>query len=56
MLVYRFNAQEDYKENRRKVLQGILDVYLAKLVTVKPGSTLGFKHSSVIVLNLIGKK
>ncbi|MFC5285335.1 hypothetical protein [Pedobacter alpinus] len=56
ILVYRFNAQEDYKENRRKVLQGILDVYLAKLVTVKPGSTLGFKHSSVIVLNLIGKK
>ena len=54
--VYRFNAQDDYKENRRKVLQGILDVYLQKLLTIKPGSTLGFKHSSVIVLNLIGKK
>lgn len=54
--VYRFNAQDDYKENRRKVLQGILDVYLDKLVTIKPGSTLGYKHSSVIVLNLIGKE
>lgn len=56
MYVYRFNAQDDYKENRRKVLQGILDVYMAKLLSIKPGSTLGFKHSSVIVLNLIGKK
>lgn len=54
--VYRFNATDDYRENRRKVLQGILDLYLGRLVTTKPGSTLGYKHSSVVVLNLIGSK
>jgi hypothetical protein len=56
LFVYRFNATDDYRENRKLVLQGILDVYLAKLLNVKPGSTLGFTHSSVIVLDLIGKK
>ncbi len=55
-LVYRFNATDDYRENRRMVLQGILDLYLGKLVTTKPGSTLGYTHSSVVVLNLIGTK
>jgi hypothetical protein len=56
MYVYRFNATDDYRENRRKVLQGILDLYFGRLVEVKPGSTLGYKHSSVVVLNLIGSK
>ncbi|WP_017257900.1 hypothetical protein [Pedobacter arcticus] len=54
--VYRFNATDDYRENRRKVLQGILDIYFGKLVTTKPGNTLGYTHSSVVVLNLIGTK
>lgn len=54
--VYRFNATDDYRENRRKVLQGILDLYFGRLVTTKPGNTLGYTHSSVIVLNLIGTK
>jgi hypothetical protein len=56
LFVYKFNADEDYKENRKKVLQGILDVYISKLTTVKPGSTLGFTHSTLVVLDLIGKK
>ncbi|WP_157687544.1 hypothetical protein [Pedobacter psychrophilus] len=56
IFVYRFTAMDDYRENRKKVLQGILDVYLKKLLVVKPGNTLGFTHSSVIVLDLIGKK
>ncbi|MBK0381555.1 hypothetical protein I5M32_01160 [Pedobacter sp. SD-b] len=55
IFVYKFTATDDYRENRKKVLQGILDVYLKKLVKIKPGSTLGFDHSSVIVLDLIGK-
>ncbi len=55
LTVYRFNAIDEYKENRRKVLQGILDIYLSKLCDVKSGNTLGIKHSSLIVLNLIGK-
>ncbi|MBC7653777.1 MAG: hypothetical protein H7098_04790 [Oligoflexus sp.] len=56
IFVYRFTAMDDYRENRKKVLQGILDVYLKKLTVVKPGNTLGFTHSSVIVLSLIGNK
>ena len=56
LFVYKFNAQDDYRENRRKVLQGILDVYVAKLTKVKPGSTLGFTHSTLVVLDLLGKK
>lgn len=56
MYVYKFNATDDYRENRRKVLQGILDVYFGQLVTVKPGSTLGYQHSSLVVLNLMGSK
>ncbi len=56
LFVYKFNAEEDYKENRRKVLQGILDVYVSKLTTIKVGRTLGFKHSTLVVLDLIGKK
>ena len=55
LTVYKFNAIEEYKENRRKVLQGILDIYISNLCKVKPGSTLGIKHSSLIVLDLIGK-
>ncbi|MEO5910266.1 MAG: hypothetical protein ABIP95_05220 [Pelobium sp.] len=54
LTVYRFNAMDDYKENRRKVLQGILDVYISKSTEIIPGSTLGYKHSSVIILDLIG--
>lgn len=54
--VYRFSATDDYRENRRKVLQGILDLYFGRLLTTKPGSTLGYKHSSVVFLNLIGSK
>ena len=54
--VYRFNAMDDYRENRRKVLQGIVDIYIQKQFKVKPGNTLGYTHSSVIVLNLVGKK
>ncbi len=56
LYVYRFNATDDYRENRRKVLQGILDLYFGRLVTTKPGLTLDYKHSSVVVLNLIGKE
>ncbi len=55
LFVHRFNALEE-REVRRKVLQGILDVYLSKLLTVTPGNTLGFTHSSVITLYLSGKK
>ncbi len=54
--VYDFFAMEEYRANRKKVLQGILDVYVSKLMDVKPGSTLGKSHASVITLHLKGEK
>ena len=54
LIVYKFNAIDEFKENRKKVLQGILDVYLSKSASIKPGSTLGIPHATLVVLNLIG--
>ena len=56
LFVYKFNAIDEFKENRKKVLQGILDVYISQSAIIKPGSTLGFPHATLIVLNLIGKE
>lgn len=41
---------------RRRLLQGIADVYLKNLFLVKPGTTLGIAHSSEITVNLVGRK
>lgn len=54
--IYKFNAIDEFRENRKKVLQGILDVYVSKLTIIKPGNTLGMPHATLVVLNLIGKK
>ena len=56
LFVYKFNAIDEFKENRKKVLQGILDVYISQSASIKPGSTLGFPHATLVVLNLIGKE
>lgn len=41
--------------SRKKLLQGITDVYLQNLFFIRPGSTLGIAHSSEITLNIVGK-
>ncbi|KEQ29736.1 hypothetical protein [Pedobacter antarcticus] len=46
----------EYKESRKKVLQGIIDVYLTSLLIIKPGTTLGLPHSSEITVSVKGKK
>ena len=46
----------EFMENKTKVAKGIIDVYLRNLIEVTPGNTLGFPHSSVINLHVIGKK
>ena len=56
LFVYKFNAIDEFKENRKKVLQGILDVYISQSASIKPGSTLGFPHATLVILNLIGKE
>lgn len=46
----------EFIETKTKVAKGIIDVYLRNLIEVTPGNTLGFPHSSVINLYVIGKK
>ncbi len=41
---------------RKRLLQGIADVYLQNLFLITPGATLGIPHSSEVNLILIGKK
>lgn len=41
---------------RKRLLQGIADVYLQNLFIIKPGTTLGIPHSSEVTLILVGKK
>jgi hypothetical protein len=68
---YRFSVVVDVKGNfyvnriqgvlkedmphRKKLIQGIADVYLKNLLFITPGNTLGIPHSSEITITLIGK-
>lgn len=45
----------EYREQRKKLLQGIADTYLFNLFNITPGKTLGIPHSSEISLTVIGK-
>jgi len=40
---------------RKRLLQGITDVYLKNLFKITPGKTLGIPHSSEITIYLVGK-
>jgi hypothetical protein len=42
-------------EARKKMLQGVADIYLKNLFKITPGSTLGIPHSSEVTINLVGK-
>lgn len=46
----------EYHEVRKKVLEGIISVYLQNLFTVKPGTTLGIAHASEITVTIKGIK
>ncbi|MES3017193.1 MAG: hypothetical protein V4721_05420 [Bacteroidota bacterium] len=46
----------EFIESKTKVANGIIDVYLKNLLEVTPGNTLGYPHSSVINLHIIGVK
>lgn len=43
------------EEPRRRLIQGICDVYIKNLFNVVPGQTLGIAHSTEITLNVVGK-
>lgn len=47
---------QEYRESRKRVLQGIADVYLERFLIITPGSTLGISHTSEVLLHVKGKK
>lgn len=47
---------EEFRESKRRVLQGISDVYLERFLTIIPGNTLGISHTSEILLHIKGIK
>ena len=49
-------AIPEYREVRKKVLEGIIDVYLQNLLIIKPGTTLGIPHASLITVSVKGIK
>ncbi|WP_442589622.1 hypothetical protein ACSBL2_26790 [Pedobacter sp. AW31-3R] len=55
-LGYFYTNLPEFYEVRKKVLAGIVDVYLQNLLKIKPGSTLGIPHASEITVNVTGKK
>ena len=49
------NDMPEFYEKRKKVLEGIIEVYLQNLLKVTPARTLGIPHSSQITLNVAGR-
>jgi len=49
-------VEPEFLETKTKVAKGIIDIYLRNTLDIKPGNTLGFPHSSLINLHVIGKK
>jgi len=50
------NVQPEDIPARKKTLEAIISVYLTNLLKTRPGTTLGFAHSSEITLIVVGKK
>lgn len=49
-------VEPEFMENKTKVAKGIIDIYLRNTLEITPGNTLGFPHSSVINLHVVGRK
>jgi hypothetical protein len=50
------NLEKEFEAPKRRVLQGISDVYLERGLKIKPGSTLGIPHATEVVLYVGGSK
>lgn len=46
--------EKEFEAPRRKVLQGILDLYLERYLNITPGKTLGIPHATEIMLHVKG--
>ncbi len=51
----KFNVMPEFEESRRKILNSIIDGYLEKWLDIRPGTTLGIPHTTLILLNVRGK-
>lgn len=51
----KFFVMPEFEESRRRVLKGIVDVYLQHLLEVTPATTLGLPHNSVVYLRVRGR-
>jgi hypothetical protein len=49
-------VEPEFMETKTKVAKGIIDIYLRNTLEITPGNTLGFPHSSVINLHVVGRK
>ncbi len=52
----KFFVMPEFEESRRRVLTGIIDVYLQNLLDITPATTLGIPHTSVVYLRVRGKE
>lgn len=46
----------EYKAKYEQIMKGIIDGYLKHYLDITPGNTLGIVHTSIILLNVTGKK
>lgn len=46
----------EFEKSNAQAIKAILSGYVARYVNVTPGSTLGIPHTSVVLINLTGKK
>ncbi|MXV51944.1 hypothetical protein GS399_13255 [Pedobacter sp. HMF7647] len=59
--VMHFNRSEimlsdDFAEHYQEIMKGVMSVYLQNLLTITPGKTLGIPHTSMIIVDVTGKK
>lgn len=52
---FNFNLFPEFIETKTKVAKGLINIYLRNLFEIIPGKTLGYPHSSIIVVHVIGK-
>lgn len=50
-----FFVMPEFEESRKRVLTGIVEVYLQHLLDITPATTLGMPHTSVIYLRVRGR-
>jgi len=51
----KFFVMPEFEQSRKRVLTGIINVYLQNLLEIEPATTLGMPHNSVVYLRVRGK-